>query len=112
MSGRLVQGEDGVWREPPGHALLWGYFGCGRASWSVLPRSLMHEMPDRWQARMAVLLRQFDETYTNLPDSGTPMVTLRNGAKFVKLPNWLDYRHPDRELIASFQTVEDSDHDR
>ncbi len=101
MSG-MVQNSDGSWSEPPGYALLWGYFGCSRASWITLPRSLMHEMPDKWQARMAVLLTQFDEVYLSVPQYETS-VTLKRGGKFQAMPDWLAYRHSDVELINSFK---------
>lgn len=39
----------------PGYDALWGWFGLSRASFLVLPRVLMHEMPDDWQLRMAAL---------------------------------------------------------
>ena len=100
MSG-YVQGEDGVWREPPGYAALWLWFGLSRASWLTLPRVLMHEMPDDWQARMAQLLEEYDAAW-NIPESMQceTMVSAKRNGKFVRLPSvLLTYRHPRKDEI-------------
>lgn len=104
MSGAsMIQGEDGAWREPVGHALLWGQFGCSRASWLALPRVMMHEMPDRWQARMASLIHQFHQHFDWPEDLGEVHVTCRINGKIAKLPDWLAYKYPDVEKINSFR---------
>lgn len=100
MSG-YVKGEDGVWREPPGYAALWLWFGLSRASWLTMPRVLMHEMPDDWQARMAQLLAEYDEAWA-IPEcyAVETHVTAKRDSKFVKLPDFLtNYRHPDSSAI-------------
>lgn len=43
---------------------LW--FGLSYASFCVLPRVLMKEMPAGWQDRMAKLLWEFDQAYDGL----------------------------------------------
>lgn len=48
-----------------GFERLWAWFGLSRASWLTLPRCMMHEMPDDWQAKMAALLEQWDETWNS-----------------------------------------------
>jgi hypothetical protein len=103
--GSYVRSEDGVMREPEGHAALWGVFGLSRASWLVMPRSLMHEMPDDWQARMAELLNEYFATYTNMPNLSYE-VKAKRGGKFVSLPNWVEYRRPDVTTIQSFKAYE------
>lgn len=102
MAGGSYIETDGVLHEPEGHAALWQTFGLSRASWAVLPRSLMHEMPDEWQAKMAVLLDEFHDTYRNAPDLDYS-VSLSQRGKFVRLPDWLNYRHPDVNEIESFK---------
>lgn len=100
MSG-YVKGEDGAWREPPGYAALWLWFGLSRASWLTMPRVLMHEMPDDWQARMAQLLAEYDAAWS-IPEQYQceTMVTAKRGGKFVRLPHMLlNYRHPDKAAI-------------
>jgi len=99
---RLVQGEDGAWREPPGHEALWEWFGLSRASWLTLPRVLMHAMPDDWQARMAQLLSEYDATW-DLSGQPEAMVALRRNGKIVSQPEWLAYRHPDEAFIESLR---------
>lgn len=94
--------------QPPGYVKLWGWFGLSRAKFCVLPRSMMHEMPDEWQLRMAELLEQWDETWTNWPEP-FPMETVvhpknANG-RFAKWPEWLlNYRHPDTATINRIKT--------
>lgn len=81
-----------------GYHSLWGWFGFTRASFCVLPRVLMHDMPDRWQADMAKLLQEFDGAYPNA-DIGTRVLRERAG-KLVKWDSWmLNYRHPDNEEL-------------
>lgn len=104
MSGAsFILGQDGVLREPPGHAALWGVFGLSRACWLCLPRVMMHEMPDDWQWRMAELITEFQDQF-QWPDEidGTEVVVRQNG-RLAKLPEWLSYRHPDYEKIESFR---------
>ena len=84
-----------------GEDALWEWFGLSRASWLTLPRALMHEMPDNWQAKMAALLRQFDAEYPFIDQPGyDTQVTLKRGRRFVSAPSWLtNYRHPDPDEI-------------
>lgn len=79
-----------------GHDALWGWFGLSYASWLTLPRVLMHEMPDDWQARMAQLLAEYDEAWS-IPEQYQceTMVSAKRNGKFVRLPSLLlNYRHP------------------
>lgn len=94
-----------------GYEKLWGWFGLSRSSWLTLPRSIMHEMPDEWQSKMADLLQEWDETWdsSTMPD---PYVSARKGNRFTKWPGWLlDYRHPDREEIEKLRIVYEEDRD-
>lgn len=85
-----------------GYDELWLWFGLSRASWLTLPRAMMHEMPDDWQAKMAQLLKQWDETW-DTDDFPIPTVTGRDdNGKFKKYDRRLTYyRHPDRNYIHS-----------
>lgn len=83
----------------PGYDALWLYFGLSYAGWLTLPRALIHEMPDGWQARMAELLNEWDDTWRNPPNLDV-LVTLKKGNRFVKPPEFLtNYRRPDRAAI-------------
>lgn len=82
-----------------GNEALWLWFGLSRASWLTIPRVLMHEMPDEWQLRMAVLLNEYDEHFPNGPNLGTRVQVTKNG-KLTQTPDWLiNYRHPEHEYI-------------
>lgn len=82
---------------------LASYFGLSYASWLTLPRVLMEAMPDEWKKRIALLLHEYSETYTNQPDYGTT-VRVTVGGKLVETPDWLiNYRHPNREMISQLQ---------
>lgn len=88
--------------ETPGHDALWQWFGLSYASFLVLPRVLMHEMPDDWQRRMAELLAEYDAAFPFLEAPAyRPHVTLRdNSNRFVTTPDWLvNYRHPNRPAL-------------
>ncbi len=82
-----------------GYNKLWCWFSCSRASWLTLPRSVMHEMPDEWQGKMADLLEEWDSKVSS-PDLPNPYVQARENGKICKWPEWLlNYRHPDKESI-------------
>lgn len=85
-----------------GYQRLWLWFGLSRASWLTLPRVLMHEMPDDWQERMAVLLEEWDDEHSRLVDTPDTFVSAKRGRRFCKFPSWLlNYRHPDVAIIAA-----------
>lgn len=84
-----------------GHDKLWGWFGLSRASFLVLPRVLMHEMPDQWQSKMADLLYEYEATMDDGQDSNV-FVSARKDSKYVAIPDWLkNYRHPDPGRVAA-----------
>lgn len=75
------------------------WFGIGRATWLTIPRSMLVQMPDEWQEKLAVLLEQYDRQFPNQHKfEGEPYVLLRNNGKAIKAPEWLlNYRHPNSE---------------
>lgn len=87
-----------------GHNRLWLWFGLSRASFLTMPRVLMHEMPDEWQAKMADLLREYDEAWKSWPEGCGARVQYTVDGKPARMPRWLqNYRHPDREAIAQLR---------
>ncbi|MBT7631292.1 MAG: hypothetical protein HN597_16555 [Desulfobacula sp.] len=54
-----------------GKERLWGWFELSYASFLVIPRVLMHSMPDDWQNQMASLLEEYQDTFPNQPHIGT-----------------------------------------
>lgn len=79
------------------------WFGLSYASFLVLPRVLMQDMPAEWQERMAVLLNEYDDAYPNQPDIGTRVQATKDG-KMIKMPEWLlNYRHPARAEIEKLR---------
>jgi hypothetical protein len=99
-------GGVGMRVNSPGHEALWQWFGLSYAAWLTLPRVLMHEMPDDWQARMAALLEEFNDTWTEAPEGcGIPTVTNLDSGRFKRWPAWLlNYRYPDSKMIAAIRT--------
>lgn len=88
----------------PGYDKLWGWFGLSRASFCVMPRVLMHEMPDEWQSKMADLLEEYQATFytTQLPDCKVMAVDERR--RFSSWPDWLlNYRRPDAARIEEYR---------
>jgi hypothetical protein len=87
----------------PGYEALWGWFSLSYASFLVLPRVLMHEMPDNWQKKMAALLVEYQDAFPNQPDIGTT-VRATNGRKLVRMPEvFTNYRRPDYEAIRAIR---------
>ena len=90
-----------------GYSRLWNWFGLSYASFLTIPRVLMHEMPDEWQEKMCDLLEEYQAMYPNQPDVGTTVrFTEPYGGKLIKGPKWLlNYRHPDKALIAKMREM-------
>lgn len=80
---------------------LWSWFGLSYASFLVLPKSLMHEMPDEWQEKMADLLEEYDQTFDTSDVCHSVSVVAKNkDRKFMKIPEWLlNYRRPNKEAL-------------
>ena len=86
--------------EKTGYDELWEYFELSYASWLTTPRVLLHAMPDEWQHKLAILLKEYHDTSPNQPDLGTRVQVTDLDGKLVKAPQWLlNYRHPDHEAI-------------
>lgn len=89
----------------PGYDALWLWFGLSRASFLTLPRVLMHEMPDEWQAKMAALLREMDEAFPRSPVRDA-IVRRRSGP----WPGWLlNYRRPQSDDINQARYGDDGE---
>jgi hypothetical protein len=101
MSDALQTADAHSWQEREGYDALWLWFGLSRASWLTLPRVLMHEMPDQWQADMARLLSEFNETFPNMQPA-TTIVTATENKRLVKMPEGAgNYRRPCHAYIQS-----------
>lgn len=77
------------------------WFGLGRASFLVLPRVLLQEMPDAWQERFVALLEEYEAAFPNQPKIGTQVRATSLRGRLVPMPRWLmEYRRPDMAEIA------------
>jgi hypothetical protein len=86
-----------------GHDALWLWFGLDLASFLVMPRVMLHAMPDEWQATMARLCNEWDETWINQPSIGTRVQVTQNG-KLIPTPDWIvNYRYPDRKQLEQMK---------
>lgn len=84
-----------------GYDRLWLWFSLSRAAYAVLPRVMMHAMPDGWQGRMAALLDEWNKAWPNQPDISAT-VQIKQANRFVKTPDWLlNYRHPDWQQLEA-----------
>ena len=91
----------------PGQHALSCWFGLSYASFLVLPRVLMEAMDDPWKERMAVLLKEFDTEFVNVPDTAFTVRITDLNRRLLKTPEWLlNYRHPDKAQIDSFRNQE------
>jgi len=99
----LLSAQEPKAVEGEGRDALWTWFGLSYAAWLVLPRVMMHAMPDEWQAKMADLLTQWNATWRNMPDVATS-VTLRSHGKIIPAPDYLtNYRYPDTDALESMK---------
>ncbi|HHX0959336.1 TPA: hypothetical protein ACU6GP_005147 [Pseudomonas aeruginosa] len=86
-----------------GYDQLWGWFGLSRSAYAVLPRVMMHAMPDDWQARFAELMDEWDDHWPNQPDI-TAHVQIKQNNRFISTPPWLlNYRHPDHNQLNAMR---------
>lgn len=93
--------EEYVLSDRPGYDALWLSFGMSRAAFVALPRVMMHDMPDAWQADMARLLDEWEDTWVNQPNISSRVQIVDADGRLMKTPGWLlNYRHPDREQLA------------
>lgn len=87
-----------------GSDALWTWFGLDRASFLIMPRVLMHEMPDEWQGKMAALLEEYDAAFNRWPEGWGVRAQLTSNGKMIAAPKWLlNYRHPDQHAINSLR---------
>jgi len=79
---------------------LWTWFGLSRASFLVLPRVLLHEMPDEWQLKMSDLLEEMYTKFGDIENYNYSVRVLNDNGKIIKTPEWLtNYRHPEIPTI-------------
>jgi len=87
-----------------GYEKLWTWFSLSRASFLVMPRVMMHEMPDDWQNKLNDLLEEWDSQWDTSSVCDHTTVSLKRNNKFIKIPKWLtDYRRPDKEKLNSLK---------
>ncbi|MFU4952057.1 hypothetical protein ACM7ZP_17325 [Pseudomonas aeruginosa] len=86
-----------------GYDQLWAWFGLSRSAYAVLPRVMMHAMPDDWQRRFAELMDEWDDHWPNQPDVNARVHIAQNGL-YISTPKWLlDYRHPDHNQLNAMR---------
>lgn len=92
----------------PGRDALWEWFGLSRASWLVLPRAFLHQLPDELQHRLAVLLTEIDEFFPRPLPVSTTVRTVNDDGRLVRTPDYItNYRHPDVRAIMSHRTEQE-----
>lgn len=85
---------------------LWCWFGLSRGSFLVVPRVLMHEMPDDWQMKMSELLEEYDNAYDTSEVCDSVSVSCKIGGKFAKFPEWvINYRRAIKEEIGKVKKI-------
>ncbi len=90
--------------ERKGYDRLWIWFELSNAGWVTVPRVLLHEMPDEWQGKMAALLEEYEETFTNWPKGiGTQVQITRNGQPTDAYDWFNNYRRPAKGKIETLR---------
>ncbi|WP_440466935.1 hypothetical protein ACKI1H_27295 [Pseudomonas sp. YH-1] len=88
-----------------GYDQLWQWFGLSYSAYAVLPRVMMHAMPDDWQGRMAALLDEWIAAWPNQPDISAH-IQIKQANRFIKTPEWLlNYRHPDQAQLERMRAA-------
>nr|WP_320132353.1 hypothetical protein [uncultured Holophaga sp.] len=88
----------------PGADALSEWFSLSYAGFLTIPRVLMEAMPDVWQCRMAALLNEYSETWTEWPAGMSSRVQILVDGKLVRTPDWMkNYRHPDERALETLK---------
>lgn len=77
------------------------WFELSYAQYLTVPRSVLEAMPLEWQYKFTELLNELDNTIDWRPESGRYWVKLKDGQGRYVHDRFIEYRHPDREYIAS-----------
>jgi len=81
-------------------------FGLTYASWIVMPRVLMENMPPDWQKRFVDIWEEFNDTWdmNEVYKHGDPHVQLRKGGRFnsIKHTGLPHYRHASMADLEKF----------
>ena len=89
---KIKSKKEGKWK-------LWTWFGIGRNAFCVMPRVMMHDMPDEWQSKMADLMNEWDDRWKHQEDIGCKVLCVKGG-RFMKWnENYLNYRHPNQAFL-------------
>ncbi len=86
--------------EPPCPLHLW--FELSYASYLVLPRSVMQEMPFEWRERMAKCLDEICEVFKGIEDDGYAVQLRGKNGRFRSDP-LANYRHPNTSMIEEMR---------
>ncbi len=109
MWSTAVQDADGVWRTEEGHVIfpqdraLHRYFSLSYASWLVLPRLALQEMPPEWQMRFVDLLNEaYDKHGMKSPEGEIIIQRKDPKGRFIGDDPWNDYRRGSLAEAESF----------
>lgn len=81
-----------------------GWFGLSYANYLVLQRSLIQEMPLKWQERMVALLDELNAAFRIEEGVTTKFeVRIRDEQGRYRSDPLSQYRHPDHDLIESLR---------
>ena len=85
----MIREQDGQYVEPPIHA----WFGLTYASYLVVPRSVLQEMPVEWQEKLVALMEELQDSVDQEKVDDNYTVSLRRpDGRFAKDP-LCQYRH-------------------
>ena len=93
-----IQSPEERYSQDPEPISLW--FELSYAQYLTIPRSVLQAMPQEWQAKMAVLLDQVDETIDWRPKEGKYWVKLKDAAGRYVHDSLMEYRRPEPGAIV------------
>ncbi len=81
------------------------WFGMSRASFAILPRVVMADMPEEWQNKFAALVSELDGAYPNQDLNVNMRVQLvHDSGKYMKMDDfYTNYRYPDRSVLEKMK---------
>lgn len=106
---KFVQNYDNAGNPVSGwHGPITSLFGLSYASWLVLPRVTLQEMPLKWQARFAALLDEAEEMGV-LHRPVTHVTVVGDDGKYQESRHWNNYRRGSVvQALAADRAINDA----
>jgi hypothetical protein len=86
------------------------WFELSYASFLVIPRVILQDMPEEWQHKFVALLDELDARYPNQPEVGTRVQVTDLDGNLIKTPaDIINYRRPNKKWLKQIRGDSDDE---